>query len=170
MPSTTPNRGYPFPLDEDRIDPAVNIEALARAVDTDAESLSDAIDVLTASDATMTADYIARDLAITVDGFIALGPGRHQTNGLSLQGSWSAVTLDGFAHAEMVFPTPFVYDPVVIVSGANASNPQVSTTGLFTDIPTTNTGFHVVAHGWDGGDLAGTILVFYWLAFGFISD
>lgn len=167
--ATTPNRGYPYPLDAERIDPAVNIEELALAVDLDAESLSDSIDTLTAADATMTADYIARDLAVKVEGYIAMGPGRHQSHGIALQGSWVAVTLDGFAHAAINFPVPFVGDPVVIVAGASSSNPQVSTTGLYTDVPTTNAGFHVVAHGPTGASLAGAIVVFYYLAFGFIE-
>ena len=35
MPATTPNRGYPYPLDADPIDTAVDIEKLAKAIDLD---------------------------------------------------------------------------------------------------------------------------------------
>lgn len=49
MPGTTPNRGFPFPLDNDQIDVAGDIERLARAVDGDstgADSRLDAIEGL----------------------------------------------------------------------------------------------------------------------------
>lgn len=160
MPGTTPNRGYPFPVDTDGHDTAGHIEDLARAVDTDTNSFTAALN----AEATTRANADAALQTNRVNAFLS---GWNKYSDLLIQGSWSAIALDGFSHGYVSYPIPYVMDPVIIVSGGTTALPIVATTGLFTGVPNTPSGFHIVAATKTGGSLPDAILVFYWLAAGF---
>ena len=167
MPGATPNRGYPYPLDADPIDPPTHIENLALALDGDVQAEATA---RANTDAAIQVDYNNKVNAAKVTGHIGIGPGITRTDGLAIQGGWAAITLDGFGHGSIAYAIAFTFDPVVIVAGGSSANPNVSTTGLFTTSPPNSlTELHVVANGPDGGPMADAILVFYWLAFGPIT-
>lgn len=182
MPSTTPNRNYPFPLNPDRINVAGDIEALARAVDADVAGTNS--DWKAADDAiyaALQADYIARDQlvfnSVAVNGMLGGGDGGpiiHQSNNLSIQGAYAIVALDGFAHAEVGFFLPWRQPPIVICNGAHPSMPQVNSLGGNDSVTpgspvVSNTSFHIVGAGPNGGSMANSVVVFNWLAIGFLA-
>lgn len=180
MPGTTPNRNYPFPQNPDRINVAGDIEALARAIDADvAGSMVGGLAAETAAriaaDNALNADYIARDNnQLNVwSGDGNGGAVLQSSTRIHFQGGYLIVALDGFAHAEIPFPIPWRVAPIVIVNGAHPSMPQVCTIGGNPGVTpgspvVSTTAFQVIAATPNGGSMANEVVIFNWLAMGFL--
>lgn len=180
MAGTTPTRNYPFPQNPDRINVAGDIEALARAVDADMNTqvaaLAQESNTRAVQDQNLANDYVARDNA-QLNVWSGDGNGGaviQSSNRIHFQAGYLIVSLDGFGHAEIPFPIPWRVAPIVLVNGAHPSMPQVCTLGGNPGVTpgspvVSNTSFHVVGATTSGGSLANEVVIFNWLAMGFLT-
>lgn len=110
MAGTTPNRGYRFPTDADDINPAVDIENLARDVDLDVLAISGEIDDEAAA-------RLAADTALqtNIDNVIHVG---EVDTGILIQASLGNALLDEVGKVVFPFPIPFTSPPIVVANNA----------------------------------------------------
>jgi hypothetical protein len=149
MPSSTPQRGFPFPVDTDLIDVAGDVRRLANAVDTDNQLIVN--------------DYASRDIYFRVI-MNALGVSRE--TGIHLQSGFGIYTTTGFSTFVVALPQAYsgkYYAPIVTIASqsphyVHALEPGYQTPSSFTA--------HVRDMASGAGAGAGHVIAIWWTTIG----
>ena len=163
MPGSTPNRGYPFPIDSDGVDYAQHVEDLGRAVDTDAQGIVAALDL-------ERAQRIAADASLSgqAGGFKVranIGGVPLNTN-LVIQGAYGEMTTDGLALVYTPLAIPYDIGNGYVAFVNNSSNLPHVMQALLLEPTGFMIGTRLIT---TGAPAASTTIAYTWLTIGYAS-